>query len=70
MFKSLTYICSLIFDVKRLIVLCKKILISFEITGIDVEHPAIEVTPVPIHNTSQGSKDIEFCKCVPVHGVS
>lgn len=38
--------------------------------GIDVGHPAIDVTPVPIHSTSQGSKDIEFCKRVPVHGVS
>ncbi|GJT41290.1 hypothetical protein Tco_0941155 [Tanacetum coccineum] len=38
--------------------------------SIDVGHPTIEVTPVPIHSTSQGSKDIEFCKRVPVHGVS
>nr|GFD24619.1 transmembrane protein 194 [Tanacetum cinerariifolium] len=37
---------------------------------IDVAHPSIDVTPVPIHSTSQGSKDIEFCKRVPVHGVS
>nr|GFB57273.1 hypothetical protein [Tanacetum cinerariifolium] len=37
---------------------------------IDVEYPAIEVTHVPIHNTSQGSKDIEFCKRVLVYGVS
>ncbi|XP_076917148.1 uncharacterized protein LOC143577097 [Bidens hawaiensis] len=37
---------------------------------IDLGHPTIDVTPTPIHGSSQGSKDVQSCARVPVHGVS
>ncbi|XP_071720950.1 uncharacterized protein [Rutidosis leptorrhynchoides] len=38
--------------------------------GIDVGHPTIDVTLKPIHGLIQGSKDVESCERVPVHGIS
>ncbi|KAI3743371.1 hypothetical protein L1987_61078 [Smallanthus sonchifolius] len=38
--------------------------------GIDVGHPTIDVTPTPIYGSSQGSKDVQSCERVPVHGIS
>ncbi|KAD3337440.1 hypothetical protein E3N88_32960 [Mikania micrantha] len=38
--------------------------------GIDVGHPTIDVTPKPMHEFSQGSKDVQYCERVPVYGIS
>ncbi|KAJ0690921.1 putative NEMP family protein [Helianthus annuus] len=46
------------------------VLIVLYTTGIDVAHPTIDVTPTPIHGSSQGSKDVQSCERVPVHGIS
>ncbi|KAJ0735815.1 putative NEMP family protein [Helianthus annuus] len=40
------------------------------IKGIDLAHPTIDVTPTPIHGLSQGSKDVQSCERVPIHGIS
>lgn len=38
--------------------------------GIDVMHPTIDVTPTPVHGSSQGSKDAKYCERVAVRGIS
>ncbi|KAL4560610.1 hypothetical protein LXL04_032763 [Taraxacum kok-saghyz] len=43
---------------------------SLSLKAINVGHPAIDVTPSLIHESSQGSKDAAFCERVTVHGIS
>ncbi|KAI3512060.1 hypothetical protein L1887_19224 [Cichorium endivia] len=38
--------------------------------AIDVEHPAIDVTPIPIHGSSQVPKDVAFCERISINGIS
>nr|XP_043610849.1 uncharacterized protein LOC122582510 [Erigeron canadensis] len=38
--------------------------------GIDMGHPTIDVSLIPIQGSSKGSKDAEACQRVPVHGIS